>query len=175
MLEMRLRGTGSRKCRGCWATRTSRKKHLRNFSDCATRNRASKRLENKSSRQRKSLPSNSIRLRHGRNVAHTTNYVTAGVPPAHRAKTGGSAPIQGSGELQKPWRALLARPDEDVWAYVACGDTIPGPSFTVTSWLAATLGRVCHSPFGQRIFISAVLAWPNPKCRRKSLQDRKLD
>ena len=55
-------------------------------------------------------------------------------------------------------RALLARPDEGVRAYVGgvddCGvrgGTIPVPSFTVTNWFAVTFGRVCHSPFGQRI------------------------
>ena len=58
--------------------------------------------------------------------------------------------------------------------YVGCGDdcevragTTSVPSFTVINWFAATLGRVCHSPFGQRILTSAAPGLPQPEMQAK--------
>ncbi len=181
-------GIDFRKCRECWVMLTSKRRLLQNFSACAARNQASRKPENKSSLPTKSPRNNSIpprnnhRLRRG-SCPHLPAGRSPAMPKLGQYINPGNTKTQATVEpdnaqtrkAQTLRRALLAHPDEDDWAYPACGGTIPVPSFTVTNWFAVTFVRVCHSPLGQRILTSALLAWPSPKCRRKSLQDKKLD
>src|SRR5947208_8411897 len=52
----------------------------------------------------------------------------------------------------------------------------PSPSLIINSWFAFSVPILSTLPDGQRTVISSIcLAGPNPKCRRGSLADSKLE